>query len=125
LSSELTAAKAVGTRYISRAQSLVSATAASSPCACSPYAVPLRSAPPVPDVVLQEQTEAELDCELAAEGVTAQTYVIGESSPARGLHRVAEHEQASLIVVGSTHHGAVGRAFAGDDAAATIHRAPW
>ncbi|MEA2286896.1 MAG: hypothetical protein QOJ21_2939 [Solirubrobacteraceae bacterium] len=89
-----------------------------------PYAVPLRGAPPVPDIVLQEQTEAELDRELAAQGVTAQAYVIGDASPAQGLHRVAEHEQADLIVVGSTHHGAVGRAFAGDDAVATIHGSP-
>src|SRR6185295_19313155 len=44
-----------------------------------------------------------------------------DTSPARALHRVAEQEHADVIVVGSTHHGAVGRVFVGDDAAAALH----
>ena len=89
-----------------------------------PYAHPLRGKTPVPDVVLREQAQAALDRELANEKIEAQAVVLGDTSPARGLHRVAEHEHASLIVVGSTHHGRLGRAFAGDDAVATLHGSP-
>ena len=35
------------------------------------------------------------------------------SSPARGLHDTAMSEQANLIVVGSTHHGPLGRVLLG------------
>ena len=44
-----------------------------------------------------------------------------DASPARALHRVAEAERADVIVVGSTRHGAFGRVFTGDDAAAALH----
>jgi nucleotide-binding universal stress UspA family protein len=50
--------------------------------------------------------------------------VLGDTSPARALHRVAEEEHADLIVVGSTHHGRAGRVFAGDDAVGTLHASP-
>jgi nucleotide-binding universal stress UspA family protein len=69
----------------------------------------------------QGTAERELAEELADAGVTARTRILGDTSPARALHRVAETEGADVIVVGSTHHGAIGRVLAGDDAAATLH----
>ena len=46
-----------------------------------------------------------------------------ERSPARALHLAAERNQAALIVVGSSHRGAVGRVLAGDDRAGHAARA--
>jgi nucleotide-binding universal stress UspA family protein len=69
----------------------------------------------------QATAERELEAELADAGVTARTRVLGDASPAHALHRVADAEGADVIVVGSTHHGAVGRVFVGDDAAAALH----
>jgi nucleotide-binding universal stress UspA family protein len=66
-----------------------------------------------------------LDRELAASPVAvARTHVLGGTSPARVLHRVAETERADLIVVGSSHHSAVGRVLVGDAAANTLHGSP-
>jgi nucleotide-binding universal stress UspA family protein len=89
-----------------------------------PHTHPLRGGPAVPDVVMLDQTKAVLDRELENEGIDAQTTVLGDASPARGLHRVAEELRADLIVVGSTHHGRVARVLAGDDAVATLHGSP-
>jgi len=86
-----------------------------------PFAYPLRGAPPMPDEPMREETLAALDRDVDTEGVAAATVVLGDMSPARGLHRLAEHEGADVIVVGSTHHGRLGRVFAGDDAVATLH----
>ena len=49
---------------------------------------------------------------------------IADSSPGRALHEEAEREVADLIVVGSCHHGAVGRVLLGDVSRATLHGAP-
>lgn len=45
-------------------------------------------------------------------------------SAAHGLTELAEDEQADLIVVGSTHHGPIGRVLAGTVAAPLFHGAP-
>jgi nucleotide-binding universal stress UspA family protein len=84
------------------------------------YYVSRAGAPPYASVAEQD-AERELADELAAAGLTARTQVVGDQSPARALHRIAEAERADVIVVGSTHHSAVGRVFAGDDAAAALH----
>ena len=47
-----------------------------------------------------------------------------ESSPARALYELAEREAASLIVVGSTHRGALGRIFPGSVAERLLSGAP-
>lgn len=57
-------------------------------------------------------------------GATVPTCTIGASSPARGLHELAERESAGLIVVGSTHRTAVGRVLAGSTAHRLLHGAP-
>jgi nucleotide-binding universal stress UspA family protein len=72
----------------------------------------------------ERDAAAELDADLEEAGLTARTRILGDTSPARALHRVAEEEHADVIVVGSTHHGGVGRVFAGDDALGTLHGSP-
>jgi nucleotide-binding universal stress UspA family protein len=49
----------------------------------------------------------------ALAGLRVEGRPIESPSPARGLHEVAEDEGASLIVIGSTHRGAVGRVVLG------------
>jgi nucleotide-binding universal stress UspA family protein len=47
-----------------------------------------------------------------------------DSSPGRGLHRLAQHERADLLVVGSSHRGGLGRVVIGDDTLAALNGAP-
>ena len=72
----------------------------------------------------EDDARAELAEEVANAGHTARVRVLGDSSPARALHRVAEEEGAGLIVVGSTRRGIAGRVLAGDHAAGTLHVSP-
>ncbi|MGZ4299740.1 MAG: universal stress protein [Solirubrobacteraceae bacterium] len=46
------------------------------------------------------------------------------STVGRGLHELAAHSDADLIVVGSTHRGIPGRVFIGDDTRAAFYGAP-
>jgi nucleotide-binding universal stress UspA family protein len=46
------------------------------------------------------------------------------ASPAAGLHDLAEREQADLIVLGSSHRGALGRVLAGSVAERLLHGSP-
>ena len=57
-------------------------------------------------------------------GITARTHVVGDTSPARALHRIAERERADVLVVGSAHRGAVGRVLGGDVALGSLHGSP-
>jgi len=72
----------------------------------------------------QEDARAEIAEEVASAGLAARVRVLGDSSPARALHRVAEEEGAGLIVVGSTRRGLAGRVLAGDHAVGTLHASP-
>lgn len=73
----------------------------------------------------RESTQVALDRELADMGMTtARTHVVGDTSPARALHRMAERERADLLVVGSAHRGAVGRVLGGDVALGSLHGSP-
>jgi nucleotide-binding universal stress UspA family protein len=66
-----------------------------------------------------------LDRGLSAMGIGPQrTHVVGATSPARALHRMAERERADVLVVGSTHRGAVGRELVGDVALGSLHGSP-
>ena len=58
--------------------------------------------------------------ELSLAGVEARTCVTADSSPARGLHRIADTLGADLTVVGAPHRGVLGRTLAGDTARATL-----
>src|SRR4051812_46416707 len=74
--------------------------------------------------VMREQAEALVAAEREAAGVAGEPRVIGDLSAAHGLHRLAEQEDADLLVVGPCHRGRLGRALAGDDARDTLHGAP-
>ena len=60
------------------------------------------------------------------EGVPAQQISIRApaASPARGLHELAITTRASLVVVGSTHTGHLGRVFPGSTGEKLLHGAP-
>lgn len=62
--------------------------------------------------------------DLDALDVPAKTRAVRGVSEAQGLHRLAESVGADLIVVGSTHRGAVGRVVAGTTAQKLLHEAP-
>jgi nucleotide-binding universal stress UspA family protein len=87
------------------------------------YYVSRAGSPPYSSLAEQD-ARRELEQALDEADLTATLRVLGDTSPARALHRVAEESRADLIVVGSTHHSAIGRVFAGDDAAGTVHGSP-
>jgi len=63
---------------------------------------------------VQDHLRSVLDPAVAAlSGLVAETRPIESSSAARGLHELAEEEGASLIVIGSTRRGPVGRVVLG------------
>ncbi len=77
------------------------------------------------DPVLQD-VEAELTAKLdeVASATGARTEVIASTSPARGLHWLAEERDADLIVVGSAHHGRAAQVLAGNVGIALLHDSP-
>jgi nucleotide-binding universal stress UspA family protein len=72
--------------------------------------------------------DAEQSIERAQEGMPDLPVVvpraIAELSPAKAIQTMATSEGASLIVIGSSHRGAVGRVFAGTTAERLLHGAP-
>ena len=62
--------------------------------------------------------------EEAAKSVGAEAEATPSSSPARGLHELAEEIEADLIVVGSARHGRVGQILAGSVGVALLHGSP-
>ena len=66
----------------------------------------------------------ELDRIVIESSVTAHRIIVGDTSPARALHKIAEEEAADLLVVGSTHRGQVGRVLVGGVTAGVLHHAP-
>ena len=70
-----------------------------------------------------EASLAELPRDLLRD-VDFETREVQGHSPAEGLHREADHLGADLIVVGSTHRGAVGRVVPGSVAQNLLHGAP-
>ena len=58
------------------------------------------------------------------EGVAADVCVLAGGPPAEQLHALAVRGEASLIVLGSSHRGAVGRTFPGTTAERLVHGAP-
>jgi nucleotide-binding universal stress UspA family protein len=90
-----------------------------------PYEVhPTRGSLAQYENALRADTQSELDRTLADADVTARALVLGDLSPARALQRVAEGEHADLLVVGSSHHGALGHVLVGDVATSALHHAP-
>jgi nucleotide-binding universal stress UspA family protein len=61
--------------------------------------------------------------ELDRAGVKAHAVALSDGSPARALHKAAKWHDSQLIVVGSDHHGPIGRVVAGDVTLGTLHGA--
>jgi nucleotide-binding universal stress UspA family protein len=77
------------------------------------------------DIHLQDadgEAKQKLDKAAAAAGAEAQ--IVTASSPARGLHDLAEQLQADLIVIGSSSHGKAGQILAGSSAISLLHGSP-
>ncbi len=65
-----------------------------------------------------------LERERTAAGVNAELASFVSVSPGRGLHQLAEEQNADLLVVGSCSHGLFGRVMLGDDTRAALNGAP-
>lgn len=80
---------------------------------------PSRATQPGYAAILREDTLAKLAERVRAAGLpeTVRTVAVADSSPGRGLHRLAESEGAGLIVIGSAHHGPVGASCSATSAA--------
>lgn len=74
--------------------------------------------------LLEEEAAGVLERERAEVNVSAQIRTIGDTSPARGLHRLAEDLGSDLIVTGSAHRGPVGRVLVGNVSRSTLRGAP-
>ncbi len=61
-------------------------------------------------------------CEQA--GVKAELVCVASASVGRGLHELAEHERADLLVIGSCRRGLVGRVFVKDETRDALNCAP-
>jgi nucleotide-binding universal stress UspA family protein len=88
----------------------------------------------VSEIVVSSRPAEELRAEaskLAEEGVSevatvldATPRTVAARSPAHGLHALAEAETTALLVVGSSHRGALGRVLAGTVATQVLSGAP-
>lgn len=85
--------------------------------------VPSSVAPPE-ELRARQAEEVRSEVEPVARTAVADAHVIGSSSAAHGLHRLAEQLDADLIVVGSSHRGALGRVLPGSVAERLLHGAP-
>lgn len=72
----------------------------------------------------REDAQRALEAARLEAGVDADLVPVGDSSPAHALQRAAEERDADLVVVGSAHHGPVGRILLGDVGRTVLHGAP-
>lgn len=72
----------------------------------------------------EQEAEVLSELERAAAAADADVEAVPSSSPARGLHDLAEEIGADLIVVGSSRHGPVGQVLAGNVGLRVLHGAP-
>jgi nucleotide-binding universal stress UspA family protein len=79
-----------------------------------------------PGLMREESAAAitQLERECSETRVAAKCVAIQAPAPGRGLHVQAEDQQADLLVVGSSHHGILGRTFVGNDTLAALNGAP-
>ena len=73
---------------------------------------------------LEAEQESAERLERAADSVDATAQPVQSSSPARGLHELAEEIGADLIVVGSSQHGHAGQTLLGNVGVALMHGSP-
>ncbi len=71
---------------------------------------------------LDAELKEKLERAASSAGVEAQT--MATSSPARGLHELAEQFDADLVVLGSAQHGKAGQIMAGSVAMSLLHGSP-
>ena len=85
--------------------------------------LPFRGLRPDVEALAHDEAQALLEEQLAEAGVEARAIATAETSPGRGLHRIADALEADLVVIGSPHRGSLGRVVAGDTARAVIQGA--
>ena len=76
------------------------------------------------EMYLRQDSEDLLERLSGALGAAVETESIPDPSPAHGLHRLAEQEDAALIVVASTHTGRAGRVLPGSTGERLLHGSP-
>ena len=86
------------------------------PIAAQPFAFP-------PEWREEEERMAS-EIQRAADAVGAEAEAFPSSSPARGLHDLAEEIDADLVVVGSSRHSKLGEILAGNVGLGLLHGAP-
>jgi nucleotide-binding universal stress UspA family protein len=82
-----------------------------------------RGATPDLDNIMHGNAEDTIAIELERAGVEARTIALPDGSPGRALQLAAKRHHGDLIVVGSAHHGPIGRVLAGDVTMGTLHGA--
>jgi nucleotide-binding universal stress UspA family protein len=75
------------------------------------------------DGIVQGDAHDTIAGELERVGVEAQAVAMPDASPGRALQLAAKRHHGDLIVVGSAHHGPIGRVLAGDVTMGTLHGA--
>jgi len=73
---------------------------------------------------LREDALELIDRVAAEVGGDVPTEVVADTSPPHALHTLCEETGAALVVVGSTHRGAVGRVLPGSTAERLLHGSP-
>jgi nucleotide-binding universal stress UspA family protein len=84
-------------------------------------------APGAEDRQRDQQAHAETvlaEAVAGIEGVEVETRAVIARSPAQGLHDLAAAEAADVLVLGSSHRGAIGRVLAGSVAERLLHGSP-
>ena len=76
------------------------------------------------DEARREQALGTLEHAARDMDVDARLCCLGSTSVGRGLHDLAQYEDADLVVVGSSSRGVVGRVLHGDDTRAALNGAP-
>ena len=77
------------------------------------HELPTGLVPPGYDRLMHERAEAALDRALEHLPPGAESHAVESQSAARALHEIVAEFEASVLVVGSAHHGRVGRIVAG------------
>jgi nucleotide-binding universal stress UspA family protein len=68
----------------------------------------------------RRESEALLKHERRLAGITAELVATASPTVARGLHELVDRVRADLLVLGSCHHGRVGRVMLGEDTKAAL-----
>jgi nucleotide-binding universal stress UspA family protein len=91
------------------------------------YAGPFMPSHRIPAGLVEEERERgerQLEAEREQMGVQAELVLTQGPTPGQVLHEQAEQQAADLLVLGSCHRGALGRAMLGDDTRGALNGAP-